>query len=779
MEKFDIDSIINVDLHIHTSMSKFKEPYVNHENLVENSTEKNLPLLLKKLEENKINMFAFSDHNRFNIDLFKKARMLIGDSKFKYVQTILPAVEFDVQIEKDRPSFHLLTVFDSKNDDDLKRIAIINENGKIKRREDFYELSDFVRMMKDIGLSTIFIGCQRKSLNNPNGGSNSYSDSLYDPINFLKTGFISALEYQKPQVEGILKNDLRDFPQEIACVAGSDCHQWGSYPFHDEASKSKEHSFFFKIKAQPTFMGLLLSVTSPKTRFNRRTNEEKGLLESFRVGEKEFQVSKGINAIIGENGSGKSTLLSGLCHQDKKEKYIKEILKSNKFETMPKEISVKNKAISQNELISNENSKDGTIFGNYAEFGTLDNQKFSNSMNEYANKIWSKIQTNMLINKLKVDLKGRVFTINIYYEGGKRYFINVIPDNRQRVLNDAEDRLKNLNNILNSIKKELNNSFYDKEQLKKLNEAFLLISNLRNQVKKKYEFIKAKNEILGHIIHHINDYQNNVKAMSTTVEGDINSYKGNKLKFINLIVDICKEINKKSKTKPEEHTITTIEGQVKKQSGEFIFLRTAKYYFLNDNEAKETLLKSIFNKEYQTQEGINNIIDENVLKKAISNCKENPDTSFKKNADKAIEDLCTDTKSVITISNSSKNILGFTLGEKSLMFYRFLTFSEKEIRILFIDQPEDNLSNKNVIFELRKYFNELRDNDVQIFIVTHNPMLVVNLDVDNVISCHLNNGKMEIKAGPLESDGMLKEILEVMDGSREEIEKRVKLYANS
>lgn len=126
MEKFDIDSIINVDLHIHTSMSKFKEPYVNHENLVENSTEKNLPLLLKKLEENKINMFAFSDHNRFNIDLFKKARMLIGDSKFKYVQTILPAVEFDVQIEKDRPSFHLLTVFDSKNDDDLKRIAIIN-----------------------------------------------------------------------------------------------------------------------------------------------------------------------------------------------------------------------------------------------------------------------------------------------------------------------------------------------------------------------------------------------------------------------------------------------------------------------------------------------------------------------------------------------------------------------------------------------------------------------------------------------------------------------------
>ena len=95
-----------------------------------------------------------------------------------------------------------------------------------------------------------------------------------------------------------------------------------------------------------------------------------------------------------------------------------------------------------------------------------------------------------------------------------------------------------------------------------------------------------------------------------------------------------------------------------------------------------------------------------------------------------------------------------------------------------IDQPEDNISNSKILNNLIDKFANLRDKK-QVILVTHNPLLVVNLDSDNIIYLENKNGVIEHKSGCLESDDMLTLVANVMDGGLDAIRRRYKVYGRS
>ena len=64
-------------------------------------------------------------------------------------------------------------------------------------------------------------------------------------------------------------------------------------------------------------------------------------------------------------------------------------------------------------------------------------------------------------------------------------------------------------------------------------------------------------------------------------------------------------------------------------------------------------------------------------------------------------------------------------------------------------------------------------------IVTHNPILVVNLDADNVIHLENRNGKISHQSGCLESDGIIPLVAKTMDGGIEALERRYKVYGRN
>ena len=127
----------------------------------------------------------------------------------------------------------------------------------------------------------------------------------------------------------------------------------------------------------------------------------------------------------------------------------------------------------------------------------------------------------------------------------------------------------------------------------------------------------------------------------------------------------------------------------------------------------------------------------------------------------------------------SKTIVGNTPGEISLVYYKFqIQEQESDFYVLAIDQPEDDINPKRINKFLLKILSNIRDKK-QVLIVTHNPMLVVNLDVDNVIYLNKVNNKLDIKYGALEYDedySILDLIKDNLDGGYAAIEGRLKKY---
>ena len=96
-----------------------------------------------------------------------------------------------------------------------------------------------------------------------------------------------------------------------------------------------------------------------------------------------------------------------------------------------------------------------------------------------------------------------------------------------------------------------------------------------------------------------------------------------------------------------------------------------------------------------------------------------------------------------------------------------------------IDQPEDDISMKRIENYMIDYFNSVRDKK-QVIFVTHNPLLVVNLDVDNVIDITKDRKNiLNIKAGCLEDEDLLEVVSENLDGGKEAVERRLKIYGTN
>jgi len=762
------NSIIKFDLHIHSKASSYKEKG----GIVENSTIENIPILLSKLNEYKISLFSITDHNRFDLKLYQAIFNILSESSNIYpnVKTILPGIEFDVKFEDDMEKCHIITIFNAENDvDKLKKIESVIQEKELLDENSYYSKSEFENILIKIGIDTILIASQHKDINDHSGKHRSLSDTTKNVEEVIKIGYIDALEFQKPKVEGILINNLKGLLSTISLLSGSDCHDWNHYPYHDENNKniSFHHS---KAKILPTFKGLLMAVTSPETRFNCRENTNNYFLSGFMIHEQRINFVNGINAIIGENGSGKTTLLE-LINGNTKDKHIKDLINENNLKVISTVDSTKLKYIKQGWIIEKFNEK--TLFSSNEEnnFKELNNEKFIKIYSEYAEKLYNCI-------KLSIDKKQKVSSLSQYsitYENtsiNSNYYISVsCPKDFSDVQNQHElhyEEIREINDKINNLLKQDYYKIYKKELTFVLNE----LTNIYLEIKNKYE--KLNNEsIIRNIIHNcIKDYTRTIKSNSSARDQENEENRLKKQKFIDSIIETIKLSVKDCKW-PDEPKI--IEGFSRNQRRGFNFIKKAIYNevsMLDDFYLKMFIIK--FNNISELYK-INSLIE---FSQAVRYCSSSSDIRLKwdENFNKFITEA---TKSDEYIADSTDKRIGSTLGEMSLSYYKYFTEDDNAWNILIVDQPEDNISNNNINNKLISYFSEIRNNKQLIF-VTHNPLLVVNLDVDNVIFVKKENEKLSIKDGCLEYEDKQNNILDLiaqnMDGGKETIERRLKVY---
>lgn len=717
-----LNSNIRIDLHIHSYASFYKEPsYSDGSSIVEFSKKENVDVLLNKLLQNGISLFSVTDHNRYDITLYKTIMEKLNEHEYSSLH-LLHGIEFDVKFESDKKVAHVIAIFDVKNEDDMKTINSVLNMDIIKEKTGFYSKEKFEKILRQIGLNTLLIVHQHCSLDNNKGKHNSLSESTADPYKIIKIGYIDALEYQKPNVEGILKNNLRNVETKAALVTGSDCHDWQYYPKHDRDSKENDR-YFSKCKILPSFKGLLLGLTSTKSRFNRSDNLNTNYIESFQINNNTIKLDPSINVIIGENGSGKSTLFNILSGNKKNIKgYIHTLKTKNGIETNFSNINIKE--IHQAELIDKFN-KD-KLFDDEKLFAEIDCTSFENLYKTFSKDLKQKIEHNILVNETKVKLESTNFLIKNKYEEASTLYVSVTKNFSDEIINVHTERRKKLGAILSMLVDEFQNPYYPQNEKEALFKSISLIRDVYQSVKHKELEVDLENQVRNIILAKVDEYIDAITDLSTSQDREIHEYKTNKLNFINDIVKaILLDVGEYSIIEIPK----TVSGMSRKRDKGFVFTREMNFH---DNDVSTRFLEFMFTKKYQNLENICNISTKEDFKNAILGCSDinKINEIWNSNFEKFLV-WAKKQKSYIKeeISNDS---VGSTLGELSLAYYKFQTYDSKEWDVLMIDQPEDNISNNRIASKLLQYFNKVRDNK-QLILVTHNPLLVINLDADNVI----------------------------------------------
>lgn len=110
--------MIKFDLHIHSYASKYKEG----KGIVTFSTIDHTSTLLEKLNEYEVSLFSITDHNRFDVELYKKLIAEVKSGRYPNVKGIVAGVEFDVLMEDGMEGCHIITIFNAKDEEDYQRI---------------------------------------------------------------------------------------------------------------------------------------------------------------------------------------------------------------------------------------------------------------------------------------------------------------------------------------------------------------------------------------------------------------------------------------------------------------------------------------------------------------------------------------------------------------------------------------------------------------------------------------------------------------------------------
>lgn len=605
-----LNSNIRIDLHIHSYASFYKEPsYSDGSSIVEFSKKENVDVLLNKLLQNGISLFSVTDHNRYDITLYKTIMEKLNEHEYSSLH-LLHGIEFDVKFESDKKVAHVIVIFDVKNEDDMKTINSVLNMDIIKEKTGFYSKEKFETILRQIGLNTLLIVHQHCSLDNNKGKHNSLSESTADPYKIIKIGYVDALEYQKPNVEGILKNNLRNVETKAALVTGSDCHDWQYYPKHDRDSKENDR-YFSKCKILPSFKGLLLGLTSTKSRFNRSDNLNTNYIESFQINNNTIKLDPSINVIIGENGSGKSTLFNILSGNKKNIKgYIHTLKTKNGIETNFSNINIKE--IHQAELIDKFN-KD-KLFDDEKLFAEIDCTSFENLYKTFSKDLKQKIEHNILVNETKVKLESTNFLIKNKYEEASTLYVSVTKNFSDEIINVHTERRKKLGAILSMLVDEFQNPYYPQNEKEALFKSISLIRDVYQSVKHKELEVDLENQVRNIILAKVDEYIDAITDLSTSQDREIHEYKTNKLNFIN---DIVKAILLDVGEYPIIEIPKTVSGMSRKRDKGFVFTREMNFH---DNDVSTRFLEFMFTKKYQNLENICNISTKEDFKNAILGC---------------------------------------------------------------------------------------------------------------------------------------------------------------
>lgn len=367
-----------------------------------------------------------------------------------------------------------------------------------------------------------------------------------------------------------------------------------------------------------------------------------------------------------------------------------------------------------------------------------DIEVFTDESNNFALNLKKKLKelglSESIINKIKVTLLPQHLNTLIIQ------FAEKISDKMKDENLLLDEWNKSLTKITKGLKLEESRKDKINEINKKLNDYSKKSENIKKELKKIEEYSK---EILDFLLkiessfvelfYLMNKEYLALKEMYSPITTKLSSLSETETKLFEFYVNF--EFN---------HELMAVKGD------ELIDHSKAGKYFQKDiNAIKEEFGKVSFNikfiEEDNKQEFLN--INADKIKDFIKDIEiQLPDEQLKKN--KSINDYYDWLYSLkyYTLNYSIKfngtDLRKLSPGLKGIaLLILFLELDKEDYTPLLIDQPEENLDNRSVYQTLRKYFIEAKKRR-QIFLVTHNPNIVVNTDSEQILVSNFDLSKL-------------------------------------
>lgn len=778
---------LKIDLHIHSIFSKHKDG-----DKVQYNTLQNIDNLIKNLNYNQVNMCSITDHDYFDLDMYKVLKAQEGKGNIKKV---LPGFEASVLINGDTEPkvIHIITIFDDCNNEKLEMInsLLVDENGKSKYdaiEKEAYKEETYLDILKKIGLNVVLIAHQKNSPLSEGKQKENDVSSLgkrsFDELVFAD--YFDSFEFRNKKNQVFNKVYMEKMKRlcsisDVKFITSSDCHNWKIYPKIDEKDNLADYPFTY-VKSLPTFKGLVMAITDYRrislnsSFFCSSSRKLDKIVYSVDNNKKEIELSKGINVIIGDNSVGKSLLIHAINDWKNipvklKEKYEK-YLEKNKMSIITKLdddiLFGFDKQGNIRDNFVNGKLKAKTFLSKY--FPSEPNVKLYKAvLDDNFNKYFNSIECKINYEKKKLELKSFEIVIednidNLTFDNE----INKLDLTKYKTIIDLLDDLKTSYislNSLDSIEKE------DKEILIEQYKQILSIS-------KKYENKKKGDALENSIIEIIINKVNDLDQILTTIKSDsdkaISNYTNSvsllKTTIINL-VKLEKEAKEYFPTIKEELIPVSFEN-----IGKYRFITKTKIEKISNDYFYNILSKCFIRNQIINY---NDITEEYLIEKIKEYDDSKLPINFLKEKIKILLDEDFKCTNVINLSDEKDIYSELSNGFDSRIYFDMLANQKRNDGIYIIDQPEDDVSQNAIKEYLLDNFKKMGMNR-QIIIITHNPQFIVNLDVDNVIAILKENDKIDIKYGALEFENDEYNIINIIanniDGGIDTINKRWKRY---
>lgn len=783
MEKI-VSKGICIDLHIHSVYSKNKD-----KGKVANNTLENLPILVKKLIENNVNLCSITDHDTFNYEIYESLKKEEGENNC--IKKVLPGIEFSVEFEQGKV-IHIVTIFDDR---DMKKVKLIEEImlrgiGKTyyDKEKQAYKKADYFEILSSIGIDFIMIAHQKKSVMTEGDPEKTDVMSLgketFNQLVFMD--YFDAFEFRNKKNEIYnkaysLENNMEE---NLRFITGSDCHNWKHYP--DSVDNQKSNFSFTYIKSLPTFKGVAMAITE-HNRINLTNNffspVERYVNEiSLNIGSDEviIPMSKGVNVIIGDNSVGKSLFLHAITgnYKIKSNKILngyKKYLEKNKIQIntyIPEECIFKfNMQGEIKELFDSEGMRPDDYLKQFYP-NEINSSKYREIVENELNKLYgcltSKFEFDNQVKNLKKFRipKEEVLQKNLIFLGEVE---KIDYSTFQNMTSSIEIAIKELSNA-----KNLN--LLNGDECRFIDSTIDALKIIKGKYKAIIDVTKKKNLRINIYNTYLKKYKEEYLNKNTdeqVLDAVFVEAKRNVIQDIGGLIKKKKSL-KKYKAHIEKVTVVPETNPVD------------KYYFVSKigiEEINDEYIESLINNPLSKGRKINTLeITEPELKQWITryptgDIEVGPIDALKM---KINSHLDKDFKVYNSIVERKEDLFEeASVGFDSQTYFTLLSGEKRDQGIYLIDQPEDHISQKaikeNVINEFRRM-----GRNRQVIMVTHNPQFIVNLDVDNVIFLSKDANGFSVKSGALEYENdeysILKIVADNIEGGLPTILERMKRY---